>query len=76
MRFSLELLHMGILVTLIEPGGYDTDWSGSSAVHATPNPAYDALREERAKLRATFKPGDPAATSEALLQVVDAEQPP
>lgn len=73
---SKEVAGMGIFVTLIEPGGYGTDWSGSSAVHATPKPAYDVLREERAKLRGTFKPGDPAATSEAILQIVDAEEPP
>lgn len=73
---SKEVAGKGIFVTLIEPGGYDTDWSGSSAVHAAQNPAYDALREERAKLRGTFKPGDPAATSEAILQIADAEEPP
>ncbi len=67
---------MGIFVTLIEPGGYGTDWSGSSAVHATPNPAYDKLREERARLRGTFKMGDPGATKDAILQLADMEQPP
>lgn len=73
---SKEVAGMGIFVTLIEPGGYGTDWGGSSAAHAAPNPAYDALREERARLRGTFKQGDPKATGNAILQVVDASQPP
>lgn len=73
---SKEVAGMGIFVTLIEPGGYGTDWAGSSAAHATPNPSYDALREERARLRGTFKQGDPKATGNAILQVVDASQPP
>ncbi|SDH20596.1 SDR family oxidoreductase [Mucilaginibacter gossypii] len=73
---SKEVAGMGVFVTLIEPGGYGTDWSGSSAIHASANPAYDALRAERAKLRGTFKPGDPVATREAILQIADADEPP
>src|SRR6478672_3777619 len=41
-----EIAAFGIKVTLIEPGGYSTDWAGSSAGHATPLPVYDALREQ------------------------------
>ena len=39
---ALEVADFGIKVTLIEPGGYATDWGGSSAKHATPLPAYAA----------------------------------
>src|ERR1700719_1353944 len=35
-----EVAPFGIHVTLIEPGGYDTDWSGSSSRRAEPLPAY------------------------------------
>ncbi|MBT1703320.1 SDR family oxidoreductase [Chryseosolibacter indicus] len=73
---SKEVAPMGIHITLIEPGGYSTDWSGSSAIRAAPNAAYDKLREERAKLRGTFKSGDPKATSDVILQVVDMDEPP
>src|ERR1700734_4206105 len=61
---SQEVAGFGIKVTLIEPTGYATDWSGSSARHATPLPAYDQVREEAAKIRAQrfTAPGDPAAT--------------
>ena len=38
---SPEVAGFGIKVTLIEPTGYSTDWSGSSAKHATPLRVYD-----------------------------------
>jgi NAD(P)-dependent dehydrogenase (short-subunit alcohol dehydrogenase family) len=73
-----EVADFGIKVTLIEPAGYSTDWSGSSARHATPNPAYDGVRERAQQLRAGRQstPGDPVATRAAVLKVVDAENPP
>jgi NAD(P)-dependent dehydrogenase (short-subunit alcohol dehydrogenase family) len=73
-----EVAAFGIKVTLIEPGGYSTDWGGSSAQHTTPLPAYDDLREQAAKVRATRQatPGDPVATRAAVLRVVDAPEPP
>jgi NAD(P)-dependent dehydrogenase (short-subunit alcohol dehydrogenase family) len=73
-----EVAQFGIKVTIIEPAGYSTDWAGPSAKHATPNPAYDTFRErvqeERAKRQTN--PGDPVATRDAGLKVVDAEKPP
>ena len=73
-----EVAGFGIRVTLIEPSGYATDWAGSSARHAAPLPAYDAVREEsvRARARRFTAPGDPAATRGAVLRLVDAENPP
>jgi NAD(P)-dependent dehydrogenase (short-subunit alcohol dehydrogenase family) len=73
-----EVADFGIKVTLIEPAGYATDWSGSSARHSAANPAYDGVREKAQQLRATRQatPGDPVATREAVLKVVDAENPP
>ncbi|ONH23610.1 SDR family oxidoreductase [Pseudofrankia asymbiotica] len=71
-----ELAGTGINVTLVEPGAFATDWAGSSAVHTEPNPAYDHLRQAMAARRGTSKAGDPAAAGPALLQIVDAENPP
>ncbi|MET0692875.1 MAG: SDR family oxidoreductase [Propionibacteriaceae bacterium] len=73
-----EVAGFGIKVTLIEPAGYSTDWGGSSAKHSEPLPAYDAFREEVQKQRAARQatPGDPVATRAAVLEVVDAENPP
>ena len=71
-----EVADFGIRVTIIEPGPYGTDWSGSSAVHANPIAAYDAVREARQAVSASRDVGDPGATAGAILKVVDAEQPP
>ena len=74
---SVEVAGLGIKVTLIEPQGYSTDWGGPSAVQAEHLPAYDAVREARAKRAASLKsPGDPEATGPAILKLVDAEAPP
>jgi NAD(P)-dependent dehydrogenase (short-subunit alcohol dehydrogenase family) len=71
-----ELAGFGIHVTLIEPGGYTTDWSGPSAQHSASNPAYDDVREAASKRPTVMRRGDPTATSAALMAVVDAEEPP
>ena len=73
-----EVAGFGIKVTIIEPGGYSTDWGGSSAKHATRLPAYDEFREQAAEARKARvgSPGDPTATREAVLKIVDAEAPP
>ncbi|MEU7814915.1 SDR family oxidoreductase [Pseudonocardia sp. NPDC049154] len=73
-----EVADFGVHVTLIEPGGFDTDWGGASAKHATPNPAYDEFREKAAeqRRRRTAGSGDPAASSAAVLTLVDSDDPP
>ena len=75
---AAEVADFGIKVTIIEPGAYSTDWGGASARHAAADPAYDAFREKAAEQRKARagNPGDPVATREAVLQVVDAENPP
>jgi len=73
-----EVKGFGINVTLIEPGGFSTDWGGSSARHTTPIAAYDLAREENQRFRAerSRRPGDPFATRAAVLKLVDADTPP
>ncbi|MFI1761439.1 SDR family oxidoreductase [Streptomyces sp. NPDC020800] len=73
-----EVVQFGIKVTLIEPTGYSTDWSGPSAGTATPNPAYADYREraQEARRERNAVQGDPVATRDALLQIVDAARPP
>lgn len=73
-----EVAGFGIHITLLEPGGFETDWSGSSAVRSEPLPPYADLREKmvagtRAKLG---KRGSPVATRSAILKIVDADPPP
>lgn len=66
----------GIKVTLIEPSGYATDWSGSSAVHSAPHPAYQAFRDASARARAGVTPPGPDDTIAAILAIADAPSPP
>jgi NAD(P)-dependent dehydrogenase (short-subunit alcohol dehydrogenase family) len=75
---SQEVADFGVKVTLIEPAGYSTDWAGSSAKHSAELPAYDAVREQAlASRKARFtKPGEPTATRQAILALVDSENPP
>lgn len=70
-----EVAAFGINVTLIEPGGYSTDWVGPSAKRSEENPAYADVREAQSRSWAE-SPGDPTATRGAILKVVDADKPP
>jgi NAD(P)-dependent dehydrogenase (short-subunit alcohol dehydrogenase family) len=75
---SQEVAPFGISVTLVEPGGFSTDWGGSSSVHSAPHSAYDGVRDavlETRKARMST-PGDPAASAAAILKIVDAEDKP
>src|SRR3978361_1020996 len=40
-----EIKEFGVKVTLIEPGGFSTDWGGASARHAEPLEAYQHMHE-------------------------------
>lgn len=72
-----EVADFGIKVTIIEPGSYSTDWSGSSARHARPIDVYDHVREQAAdRPSRRGLPGDPAATRQAILKLVDSPHPP
>jgi NAD(P)-dependent dehydrogenase (short-subunit alcohol dehydrogenase family) len=73
---AAEVAPFGIKVTLVEPGGFATDWGGTSAIRAVVNPIYDGARAKVAAFRANYVPGDPDATGPAILKVVDAPEPP
>ncbi len=75
---AAEVAGFGVKVTLVEPTGYPTDWAGPSSVRAEPIAAYDAFREEVARARAArlSNPADPEATGAAILDLVDADEPP
>jgi NAD(P)-dependent dehydrogenase (short-subunit alcohol dehydrogenase family) len=73
---ATEVKQFGIHVTLIEPNGYATDWGGISAIHTTAMPEYDELKSNfQASLGGDFF-GTPAATAEAILKLVDTDNPP
>jgi NAD(P)-dependent dehydrogenase (short-subunit alcohol dehydrogenase family) len=73
---ATEVKGFGISITLIEPNGFATDWSGASAIQTTPIPEYDGVR-------AAFQAGVtediwgvPEATTDAVLQLIDSQNPP
>lgn len=73
-----EVKGFGIHVTLVEPNGYSTEFN-SSSVQSTPIAAYDRLKAEiyaSPEFTAADAYGDPNATSEAILTLVDSPNPP
>ena len=71
-----EVAPLGIKVTLVEPGGFSTDWAGDSSKRSTPMPEYEAVREAMAARRSSQNSGNPITAGQAILDVVDAEEPP
>jgi len=73
---ATEVAGFGIKVTIVEPGGFATDWGGASAQRAAQMKIYDGAREKIAAVRSNSTPGDPNATGPAILKLVDATDPP
>jgi len=73
-----EVAGFGIHVTLVEPGGFATDWSGASAKRSAELDDYADYRATmiEARRQRNTAPGDPTASAAAILKVVDAENPP
>ncbi|MGD9977299.1 MAG: SDR family oxidoreductase [Bacteroidales bacterium] len=73
---SQEVAQFGITVTIVEPGGYSTDWGTKSAKHSKPINVYDKLREARNAQVGKIALGNPTATGDAILKIIDADNPP
>ncbi|MDQ0497244.1 MULTISPECIES: oxidoreductase [Paenibacillus] len=76
---SKEVGPLGIKVTLIEPGGFRTDWAGSSMQHIEPRDEYkDTVGGLLKHLRdVTGKEnGDPNRAAQAIITIVNEENPP
>ena len=74
---AAEVRTFGIKVTLIEPGAYATEFGTPASLKIARG--LDAYAELRAGMRARIVSavrGDPQATAEAVLAVVDAAEPP
>ncbi|MGC9198530.1 MAG: SDR family NAD(P)-dependent oxidoreductase [Acidobacteriaceae bacterium] len=83
-KWAMESLHeslaqevksFGIKVTLIEPESFVTGFSQSGQFAAGLEP-YDELRRQFLPLLANRPQGDPNATAEAILKLVDSNNPP
>jgi NAD(P)-dependent dehydrogenase (short-subunit alcohol dehydrogenase family) len=77
---ALELAHLNIRVTAIEPGPFRTDFLGGSLVQAEEKlPDYDASvgkTRTYAQDNNGSQAGDPALAADAIIQVVTSEKPP
>ena len=76
-----EVADFGVKVTVIEPAGYATrDGKNPNPLDnghvAEPNTAYDGLRRRLGQLVGKQPAGDPAAAAQALLELVDSDNPP
>lgn len=75
-----EVERLGIRVTLVEPGALRTNWPQDSIARTEPLPDYaEQLAERLEAMAAEFdgnQPGDPRRAAAALLEVVDAPNPP
>lgn len=83
-KWAVEALHeslaeevrsFGVRVTLVEPGLYATDF-GKYAKIADMLEPYAELRKKLSTHQSTTERGDPAATADAILKLVDSSDPP
>ncbi|MFE4753099.1 oxidoreductase [Streptomyces mirabilis] len=76
---NAEVGPLGIKVTIIEPGGFRTDWGGSSMTALPVSPAYEetvgAMNRYREQTAATW-PGDPARAAKIITDLVGLDEPP
>lgn len=77
---AAEVEPLGIHVLIVEPSGFRTDWAGRSADEAPDT--IDDYRETAGARRNAIRdlsgrqPGDPVAAAEAIVQAVEASEPP
>jgi NAD(P)-dependent dehydrogenase (short-subunit alcohol dehydrogenase family) len=76
---ALEVRPLGLKVTIVEPGGFRTDWAGASMAFAKPIEAYAptiGFMREQLQLRNGNQPGDPRKAAQAILKLVDMPEAP
>jgi NAD(P)-dependent dehydrogenase (short-subunit alcohol dehydrogenase family) len=76
---SKEVGPLGVKVTIIEPGGFRTDFAGSSTAIREGRPEYDATVGKTAQFQRDYngkQPGDPAKAAAAVLHIASLNDPP
>lgn len=76
---SREIGPLGIKVTIVEPGGFRTDFAGSSAELCAGGPEYESTVGATVQFQRNYngkQPGDPAKAAAVLLHVASLPDPP
>lgn len=73
---ATEVKSFGIKVSLIEPNGFSTDWSGASAFQTEPQEVYAPLKKAFFEAATPDSWGKPEATAAAVLALIDSPNPP
>jgi hypothetical protein len=74
---SREVEHLGIKVSIVEPGPYATEFGSDASLKRSPQiAAYDEARRKPLDSFDLDGIGDPAVTPEAIFRLVDADEPP
>jgi NAD(P)-dependent dehydrogenase (short-subunit alcohol dehydrogenase family) len=73
---ATEVKGFGIKVTLVEPNGFATEWSNASAAHTDPMKEYEPVRQAFNEGITDDTWGNPEATKDAILKLVDSPNPP
>jgi NAD(P)-dependent dehydrogenase (short-subunit alcohol dehydrogenase family) len=76
---SKEVGPLGVKVTIIEPGGFRTDFAGSSTALREGRPEYDATVGATVRFQRNYdgkQPGDPAKAAAVLLHIASLSDPP
>ena len=76
---NAEVKPLGIKVTIIEPGGFRTDFAGASTRIADDNPAYASTVGAVARFQRGYdgaQPGDPARAAAVILEIAGSGDPP
>jgi NAD(P)-dependent dehydrogenase (short-subunit alcohol dehydrogenase family) len=76
---SKEVAPLGVKVTIIEPGGFRTDFAGSSTELREGRPEYDSTVGASVRFQRNYngkQPGDPAKAAAVLLHVASLSDPP
>jgi len=74
-----EMSLIGVRVTIIEPGGFRTDFAGGSTVLQAGRPDYDAVVGAAARFQRDFngrQPGDPKKAARVIMEIGQMEEPP
>lgn len=76
---SREVAPLGIKVTIVEPGGFRTNFAGSSTILNEGHAEYDPTVGAAARFQRDYngrQPGDPKKAAQAIIQITKERKPP